>query len=102
MLTLLLLTLLLGPAAPAAVEASGHGDTLTTLPPCAPPAIGDWVVASDCSMAGDQVAPGAVLVVGGSTLELAAGASLDIDFVSQRLEIDATSRVLVGVGARIY
>lgn len=107
MLTLILVTLLLGQTALSAAEnnpreSSVSLDTLATPVICAPPPVGDWVVAADCLMVGDQVAPGAVLVVGDSTLELAASASLDIDFLTQRLEIDATSRVLIGPGARIF
>ena len=107
MLTLILAALLLGPMAPDAdplnsPEKNRGPDTLTAQTICAPPLIGDWVIDADCLMVGDQVAAGAVLVVGGSTLELGVGASLDIDFLAERLEIDATSRVIVGPGARIF
>lgn len=88
--TLLLLTVLLNPQG------------LVPMPMCAPPLVGDWVVAADCLMVGNQSAPRDVLVLDGVTLQIADGATLDIDFAQRKLVIGAGSRVIVGLGGRIH
>ncbi len=69
---------------------------------CVPPAVGDWVIATDCLMFGDRVAPGDVVVLDGVTLQVSDNASLDIDFALHKLVIGIGSRVLIGTGARIH
>lgn len=88
--TLLLLTVLLSPRA------------LVAMPVCAPPLVGDWVVASDCLMVGNQNAPRNVIVLDGVTLQMAGGAALDIDFAQRQLVIGVGARVIIGLGGRIH
>ena len=84
------------PAAPQALAAT------MDLPLCAPPAIGDWWLDSDCLLVGAYTVTGNVYVADGLRLELDADASLDLDFASRHLWIGVGARVVIGTGARIH
>ena len=102
MKTLILAALLLLPTTPGTPIQGVGSFPEAVLPPCNPPAGGDWWVATDCLLSGDHAVTGSVYVFFGSRLELAPGASLDLDFQLRHLWIGAGSRVIVGAGARIH
>jgi len=70
-------------------------------PPCSPPASGDWTVSSTCTMTGDATANGNVIVPNGVVLTIPNGVTLDINFATKNLTVQAGGGVLIQAGGTI-
>lgn len=62
---------------------------------CSPPETGDWIIARDCTIWRDVVAPGDLIVASDVVLSIGAGVTLDVDFANHALRIAVGSRVEV-------
>ena len=71
------------------------------VPPCSPPASGDWTVSSTCTMTGDATADGNVIVPNGVVLTIPNGVTLDINFVTKNLTVQSGGGVLIKAGGKI-
>ena len=71
------------------------------LPSCSPPASGDWTVSSTCEMTGDATATGNVIVPNGVVLTIPNGLTLDINFATKNLTVQAGGGVLIKNGGKI-
>lgn len=68
---------------------------------CEPPSEGDWVVDSNCELTKNAVAPASIYVKNGGSLKINAGISLEIDFLTEKLYVDFTSKVIIDPNAKI-
>lgn len=68
---------------------------------CSPPESGDWVIGKDCTMWRDATAPRDLIVKNNAVLRVAAGVTLDIDFVAHALRVAPGARVQLQPGAGI-
>ncbi len=66
-----------------------------SLPDCAPPASGDWLVNASCTMTASDTAPGDVIVDPGVVLTIDNGVTLSIDLVNHKLLVQPGGGVLV-------
>ena len=69
--------------------------------PCSPPVSGDWTVSSTCEMTGDATATGNVIVPNGVVLTIPNGVTLDINFATKNLTVQAEGGVLIKSGGTI-
>ena len=85
------------------VTGAAIGATLAiTGPGCVPPASGDWVIESSCTMSGQQIAAQNVVVQPGVTLTIDSWASLDIDFSNHHLRIKDGAQVVIRDEGKIH
>jgi len=91
-----------------AIAVNPNGDTSfsstpvsITLGTCFPPPSGDWTVSSTCTMTGDATALGNVIVPSGIVLTVPNGITLDINFATKKLTVQAGGGVLIESGGTI-
>ncbi len=70
-------------------------------PPCSPPVSGDWTVSATCTMTGDATANGNVIVPNGVVLTIPNDVTLDINFATKNLTVQAGGGVLIQAGGKI-
>ena len=75
-------------------EAGGPGS-------CQPPASGDWVITTDCSIVGTVTVPANVIVDNNSTLTVEPSGVLDINFLQRHLLVRDGSRTIIRAGGKI-
>ena len=68
---------------------------------CNHPDSGDWIINSDCTLFGNEIAPANVIVQNNSLVTILDGSTLDIDFTNFHLIIKSGSGVLVKSGGKI-
>jgi hypothetical protein len=68
---------------------------------CLPPASGDWVVTSSCTLGSSAAAPANIIVDTGAVLTIPSGLRLDIDFTHYHLLVRAGGGVLIKAGGAI-
>ena len=68
---------------------------------CTPPASGDWIVNSSCTINSNTTAQGNVIVQNDSVLSIPSGVTLDIDFASFSLTVQSGSGVFIKSGGTI-
>jgi hypothetical protein len=68
---------------------------------CFPPDSGNWVVARNCTIWRDVVAPADLIVEGDTVLKIGPKVTLDIDFASHSLRVAPDARIEVQPGGRI-
>jgi len=83
------------------VGSSGDDVNEYNIPSCSPPPSGDWTVSSTCTMTGDATAAGNVIVPSGVVLTIPNGVTLDINFATKNLTVQAGGGVLIQAGGAI-
>lgn len=68
---------------------------------CFPPETGEWVVAANCTIWRDAVAPGSLRVTGNTTLRVPEGVLLDLDLAAHAVRIEAGANLTVDPGGRV-
>ena len=69
--------------------------------PCSPPVSGPWTVPSSCKMTVDATVTGNVIVPNGVVLTIPNGVTLDINFATKNLTVQAGGGVLIKAGGAI-
>ncbi|MFQ5440100.1 MAG: hypothetical protein ACE5DL_01415 [Nitrosopumilaceae archaeon] len=68
---------------------------------CVVPSSGNWIVASDCVLTGNAVAPGNVWIQNNSVLTIPNHVTLGVDFQNYNLKVFSGSGVLIKLGGAI-
>ncbi len=68
---------------------------------CLVPTSGDWTITTSCTINTRALAPGNVIIQNGSVLGIPSGITLDIDFTTFNLTIQAGSGVLIKSGGTV-
>ena len=91
-----------------ATDLSGNGAQIirtvhvsNTIPSCTPPASGDWIVSSSCTINSSVSAQRNVIVQNNSVLTIPSGVVLDINFTTSNLTVQSGSGVLIQSGGTI-
>ena len=69
---------------------------------CGPHDVGDWNVSFDCTMAQNATAPANVVLLENSSLTIASGVALDIDFSAHHLRVKDGAKVVIKPGGVIH
>ncbi|HDS11672.1 MAG TPA: M23 family metallopeptidase, partial [Candidatus Wirthbacteria bacterium] len=69
---------------------------------CSPPATGDWILNSSCTIHNHETAPNNVTINNGATLTIDKNGSLDIDFKNKKMQIKNGGKVMILGGGKIY
>lgn len=73
----------------------------TTLAGCSPPASGDWIITSDCTLATSAAAPANVIVQSNVVLTIPNGITLTFHFGQYHLLVQHSGKVMVNPGGNI-